>query len=49
MVDHEFVSATLLVDDDSTHRGQSFLDLRLHVCYRDNLVNLHLMTMLMFE
>jgi hypothetical protein len=38
-----------LVDDGSTHRGQSFFDLRLHVCYRDDLVNLHLVALPMFE
>jgi hypothetical protein len=49
MVDHEFVWAMLLAGDGSTHYGQSFFDLRLRVCYRGNLVNLHLVAMLMFE
>jgi hypothetical protein len=49
MVDHEFIWAMLLAGDGSTHRGQSFFDLRLHLCYCDNLVNLHLVAMLMFE
>jgi len=29
MVDHEFIWAMLLVNDGSTHYGQSFFDLRL--------------------
>ncbi|CAM6007626.1 unnamed protein product [Sphagnum balticum] len=35
--------------DGSTHRNQSFFDLRLCICYRGNLVNLHLVAMSMFE
>jgi hypothetical protein len=38
-----------LVGDGSTYRGQSFFDLRLHVCYCDDLVNLHLVALPMFE
>jgi hypothetical protein len=49
MVDHEFVWAMSLASDGSTHRGQSFFDLRLRVCYHGNLVNLHLVAMSMFE
>jgi hypothetical protein len=49
MVDHESVWAMSLAGDGNTHRGQSFFDLRLHVYYRGNLVNLHLVAMLMFE
>jgi hypothetical protein len=38
-----------LAGDESTHRDQSFFDLRLRVCYRGNLVNLHLVALPMFE
>jgi hypothetical protein len=38
-----------LASDGSTHRGQSFFDLRLRVCYRGDLVNLHLVALPMFE
>jgi hypothetical protein len=49
ILDNKSVWAMSLVDDGSTHRGQSFFDLRLHVCYRDDLVNLHLVALPMFE
>ncbi|CAK9862315.1 unnamed protein product [Sphagnum jensenii] len=49
MVDHESVWAVSLASDGSTHRDQLFFDLRLHVYYHDNLMNLHLVAMLMFE
>jgi hypothetical protein len=39
----------LLAGDKSTHRSQSFFDLRIHVYYHDELVNLHLVAMPMFE
>jgi hypothetical protein len=48
MVDHESISTMSLAGDGNTHRGQSFFDLRLYVCYRGNLLNLHLVAMLMF-
>ncbi len=38
-----------LASDKSAHHGQSFFDLRVHVCYRNELVNLHLVMMPMFE
>jgi hypothetical protein len=45
----ESVWAMSLAGDGSTHRGQSFFDLRLRVCYRGDLVNLHLVALPMFE
>ncbi len=38
-----------LAGDESTHRGQSFFDLRLRVYYRGDLVNLHFVALPMFE
>jgi hypothetical protein len=49
MIDHEFIWAMSLAGDGNTHHSQSFFDLRLHVYYRGNLMNLHLVAMLMFE
>jgi hypothetical protein len=49
ILNDESVWAMLMVGDGSTHRGQSFFDLRLRVCYRGDLVNLHLVALLMFE
>jgi hypothetical protein len=49
MVDHESVWAMSLVGDGSTHHGQSFFDLHLRICYRGNLVNMHLVAKPMFE
>jgi hypothetical protein len=49
ILDDESVWAMLLAGDGSTHRDQSFFDLRLRVCYRGNLVNLHLVALPMFE
>jgi hypothetical protein len=34
-----------LVGEESAHCGQSFFNLRIRVCYRNKLVNLHLVTM----
>jgi hypothetical protein len=39
----------LLVGDGSTHRGQSFFDLRLRDCYHNDLVNLHFIALPMFK
>ncbi|CAK9873717.1 unnamed protein product [Sphagnum jensenii] len=49
ILDDESVWAMSLAGDRSTHHGQSFFDLRLRVCYRDNLVNLHFVALPMFE
>jgi hypothetical protein len=49
ILDDEFVWAMLMAGDGSTHRTQSFFDLRMRVCYCGELVNLHLVTILMFE
>jgi hypothetical protein len=49
ILDDESVWAMSLVGDESTHRNQSFFDLRVRVYYRGELVNLHLITMPMFE
>jgi hypothetical protein len=49
ILDNESIWAMLLVGDGSAHRGQSFFDLRVRVCYRGELVNLHLVAMPMFE
>jgi hypothetical protein len=47
--DDESVWAMSLAGDGSTHHGQSFFDLHLRVCYHDDLVNLHLVALAMFE
>jgi hypothetical protein len=49
ILDDESVWAMSLAGDGSTHCGQSFLNLCVHVCYRGKLVNLHLIVMPMFE
>ncbi|CAM6023396.1 unnamed protein product [Sphagnum balticum] len=49
ILNDESVWAMLLAGDKSTHRGQSFFDLHLRVCYRGDLVNLHLVALPMFE
>jgi hypothetical protein len=38
-----------LAGDESAHCDQSFFNLHVHVCYHGELVNLHLVTMPMFE
>ncbi|CAI5727443.1 unnamed protein product [Hyaloperonospora brassicae] len=43
------VWAISLACDGSTHRGQSFFDMRLRFCYRGVLVNLHLVAIPMFD
>jgi hypothetical protein len=49
ILDNESVWAMSLAGDGSTYHGQSFFDLRLRVCYRGDLVNLHLVALSMFE
>jgi hypothetical protein len=49
ILDDESVWAMSLVGDESMHCGQLFFDLRLQVCYHGELVNLHLVAILMFE
>jgi Tfp pilus assembly protein PilN len=49
MVDHESVWAMSLASDGNTHHDQLFFNLHMRVCYRGNLVNLHLVAMPMFE
>ncbi|XP_078473017.1 uncharacterized protein LOC144734619 [Lampetra planeri] len=49
IIDNPSVWAFSLAGDGSTHRGQSFFDLRTRVCYRGFLVNLHLVAIPMFE
>ncbi|CAM6072272.1 unnamed protein product [Sphagnum tenellum] len=46
---NESIWALSLTDDFSTHRSQHFFDLRLRVCYRDVLLNLHLVTIPQFD
>jgi hypothetical protein len=38
-----------LASDRSVHHGQSFFDMHVRVCYRGELVNLHLVAMPMFK
>jgi len=45
----EFVSAMSLAGDGSTHRGQSFFDLRVCICFCGRLLNLHLVAIPMFD
>jgi hypothetical protein len=49
ILDDESVWAMSLAGDRNTHRDQSFFDLRLHVYYHNDLVNLHLVALPMFE
>ncbi|CAK9234576.1 unnamed protein product [Sphagnum troendelagicum] len=49
ILDHESVWAMSLAGDGSTHRGQSFFDLRVRACYRGELMNLHLAAIPMFD
>jgi hypothetical protein len=49
ILDDESIWAMLLAGDNNTHRGQSFFQLRVCVCYRNKLVNLHLVAMPMFK
>jgi hypothetical protein len=45
----ESIWALSFADDGSTHRGQHFFDMRLRVCYRGVLLNLHLVTIPQFD
>jgi hypothetical protein len=38
-----------LANDDSTHHGQSFFDLRVRICFRGQLLSLHLVVIPMFD
>ncbi|RHY87044.1 hypothetical protein DYB37_010910 [Aphanomyces astaci] len=49
VLDHESVWAMSLAGDSSTHRGQSFFDLRVRVCFDHKLYNLHLVAIPMFD
>jgi hypothetical protein len=49
ILDNDSVWAMSLAGDGSAHRDRSFFDLRVRVYYRDELVNLHLVVMPMFE
>jgi hypothetical protein len=49
IIDNEYVWAILLVGDNSTHRGQLFFNLHLRACYCNDLTNLHLVVVSMFE
>ncbi len=45
----ESIWALSLAGDGNTHRGQHFFDLRLRVCYRGVLLNLHLVAISQFD
>jgi hypothetical protein len=45
----ELIWALSLAGNGSTHRGQHFFDLRLCVCYRSVLLNLHLVAIPQFD
>jgi hypothetical protein len=49
MLDDDMVWAFSLVGDGSTHRGKSFFDLRMHICLKGQLLNLHLAAIPMFD
>jgi hypothetical protein len=49
IIDDESAWSISLAGDSSTHRGQSFFDLRLRICYSGVLINLHLVAIPMFE
>jgi hypothetical protein len=38
-----------LAGNDSIHRGQSFFDLHVRICFRGQLLNLHLVAIPMFD
>ncbi len=48
-LDDESVWAMSLAGDSSTHRGQSFFDLCVYICFRGRLLNLHLVVIPMFD
>jgi hydrogenase maturation factor len=47
--DDESVSAMSLAGDGSTHRGQSFFNLRVRIYFRGQLLNLHMVAIPMFD
>jgi hypothetical protein len=49
MLADDMVWAFSLAGDGSTHRGQSFFDLRTRICLRGQLLNLHLVSIPMFD
>jgi len=49
ILNDESVWAMSLAGDENTHCGQSFFDLHVRVFYHNELVNLHLAAMPMFE
>jgi len=49
LLDDDTVWAFSLACDGSTHRGQHFLDMRVRICFRGVLLNLHLAAIPMFE
>ncbi len=49
IIDDESIWAILLTGDNNTHCGQSFFDLCMRTCYCSDLMNLHLVTVPMFE
>jgi hypothetical protein len=49
LLDHDSVWAISLAGDGSTHRGQSFFDMRVRVCFGRKLFNLHLVAIPMFD
>jgi hypothetical protein len=48
-LDDESIWAMLLAGHDNTHRGQSFFDLHVRICFRGRLRNLHLVAISMFD
>jgi hypothetical protein len=49
MLGDDIVGAFSLAGDVSTHHGQSFFDLRMRICLKGRLLNLHLMAIPMFD
>ncbi|CAK9233159.1 unnamed protein product [Sphagnum troendelagicum] len=48
-LDDESIWAMSLAGDGSTHRDHSFFDMRVRICYRGRLLNLHLVAIPMFD
>jgi hypothetical protein len=49
LLDDDTIWAFSLACDGNTHRGQHFLDVRVRICFRGVLLNLHLAAIPMFE
>jgi hypothetical protein len=49
MLDDDMVWGFALAGDGSTHRGQSSFDLRMRICLKGQLLNLHLVAIPMFD